>query len=162
MAEYDIAFGKRLAETAHMVAAEGLVELDAQRTVLYLSLLSTEITLKAMLERAGKPVSEIRARSHRLAELLSDLGQCEVEVEMTPGTKRYVPASRIRAIPLSHGGAQSTVGAVIDAESQGASTYPNQVRYSEVLRHFPAEVAAQMAAEVSAFAHEHWHSIRIK
>jgi hypothetical protein len=40
MAEYAIAFGERLAETARMVAGEGLVELDAQRTVLYLSLLS--------------------------------------------------------------------------------------------------------------------------
>lgn len=163
MAEYDIAFGERLAETARMVAGEGLVELDAQRTVLYLSLLSTEIMLKAMLERAGKPVPEIRARSHRLAELLSDLGrQCEVEVEIAPGTKRYVPASRIRAIQLNYGGAQSTVGAVIDAESQGASTYPNHVRYGEVLRHSPAEVVAQMAAEVSAFARKHWNSIRIK
>lgn len=162
MAEYDIAFGERLAETACMVAAEGLVELDAQRTVLYLSLLSAEISLKAMLERAGKPVASIRARAHRLAELLSDLGQCEVEVEVTPGTKQYVPASRIRSILLSHGSAQSTVGAVVDAESQGASTYPNQVRYGEVLHHFPAEVVAQMAAEVSAFAREHWHSIRSK
>jgi len=163
MAEYDIAFGERLAETARMVAGEGLVELDAQRTVLYLSLLSTEITLKAMLERAGKSVPEIRARSHRLADLLSDLGGlCEVEVEIAPGTKRHVPASRIRAIQLNHGGAQSTVGAVIDAESQGGSTYPNQVRYGEVLRHFPAEVVAQMAAEVSVFAREHWNSIRLK
>ena len=33
MAEYDIAFGERLAETARMVADEGLAELDAQRTV---------------------------------------------------------------------------------------------------------------------------------
>jgi hypothetical protein len=162
MAEYDIAFGERLAEAARMVSAESVVELDAQRTVLYLGLLSTEITLKAMLERAGKPVSEIRARSHRLAALLSDLGQCEVEVEVAPGTKRHVPASRIRAIQLSHGSAQSTVGAVVEAESQGASTYPNQVRYGEVLRHFPAEVVAQMATLVSAFAREHWHSIRIK
>lgn len=95
MAEYDIAFGERLAEAARMVEAEGLVELDAQRTVLYLSLLSTEITLKAMLERAGKPVGDIRARSHRLSELLDDLGQCEVEVEIAPGTKQYVSASRI-------------------------------------------------------------------
>ena len=159
MAEYDIAFGERLAETARMVASLGLAELDAQRTVLYLSLLSTEITLKAMLEHAGMPVSGICARSHRLAELLSDLGQCKVEVEIAPGTKRYVSASRIRAIPLNHGRAQSTVGAVIDAESQGASTYPNQVRYGEVLRHFPAEVVAQMAAEVSVFARTHWNDI---
>lgn len=162
MAEYDIAFGERLAETARMVADEGLAELDAQRTVLYLSLLSTEITLKAMLERAGKPVPDIRGRSHRLAELLSDLGQCEVEVEIAPGAKRYVPASRIRAIQLNHGSAQSTVGAVVDAENQGASTYPNQVRYGEVLRHFSAEVVAKMATEVAVFARAHWQSIKVE
>lgn len=162
MAEYDIAFGERLAETARMVAFEGLVEIDAQRTVLYLSLLSTEIVLKAMLERAGKPVPDIRARSHRLKELLADLGKCEVEVEVTPGVRRYVSASRIRAIPLRNSSVQSTVGAVIDAESQGASTYPNQVRYGEVLRHFPAEIVTQMAVAVSAFAREHWHNVRIK
>jgi len=162
MAVYDVAFGKRLAEAANMVMAEGLVELDAQRTVLYLSLLSAEITLKALLERAGKPESEIRERCHRLKKLISDLCQCEVEIEIAPRTKQYVPASRICSIPLSHRGAQTTVGAVIDAETEGASIYPNQVRYGEVLRHFPADVAAQMAAKVSEFAYEHWHSVRIR
>jgi len=61
-----------------------------------------------------------------------------------------------------HGSAQTTVGAVINAESQGASTYPNQVRYGDVLRHFPAETVAQMANEVSALARKHWHTIKIK
>lgn len=148
---------------ARAVAGEDLAALDAQRAVLYLSLLSAEITLKAMLERAGKPVCEIRARSHRLADLVADLGgQCEIEVEIAPGTKWHVPASRIRAIQLSLGGAQCTVGAVIDAESKGASMYPNNVRYGDVLRHFPADVVAQMAAELSAFAREHWDVIRLK
>ena len=162
MAEYDISFGERLADTARMIVSEGLTPLDAQRAVLYLSLLSAEVTLKAMLEHAGKPVSEIRARSHRLATLLSDLDQCEIEVEVPPETKRYVSASRLRSRSLSHGDAISTVGAVIDAESQGASKYPNQVRYGEVLRHFPAEVLAKMAVEISAFAREHWESLRVK
>jgi hypothetical protein len=92
-----------------MVAAEGLAPIDAQRTVLYLSLLSVEITLKAMLEQAGIPVSQIRAHSHHLAGLLSDLGRCEVEVEVAPGARRYVPASRLRACTLSDGAAQCTV-----------------------------------------------------
>lgn len=162
MAEYDFEFGERLAETARMVLAEGIVGLDGQRTVLYLSLLSTEITLKAMLERAGKPVTEIRARSHQLPKLLSDLCKCEVEVEIATGIKRYMAASRIRAIQINHGIAQTTLGAVIDAQNHGASTYPNQVRYGEVLLHFPVDVVAQMASEVSLFAREHWHSIRIK
>jgi len=156
MAEYDIAFSKRMSETAQMVASQGLAEIDAQRTVLYLSLLSTEITLKAMLEHAGMSVTH----THRLADLISSLGQCELEIEIVPGTKLRASASRIRAIPLNHGRAQSTVGQVIDAESQGASIYPNQVRYGEILKHFPAEVVAQMATEVSIFAHTHWNNIR--
>jgi hypothetical protein len=131
VAEYDIAFGEKLAEVASTVAAEDLSTHDAQRTVLYLSLLSTEISLKAMLERAGKPVAGIRARSHRLAELLTDLGQCDVEVEIAPGCRRYVSASRLRSLTLKHGGAESTIGAVIDGENQGASTYPNQVRHTQ-------------------------------
>jgi len=162
MAEYDIAFGEKLAEVASFVVADGLAELDAKRTVLYLSLLSTEISLKAMLERAGKPVAEIRAHSHRLADLLTDLGQSEVEVEATPDNRIYVPASRLCSCSLKHGDAEVTVSAVIDAESEGASTYPNQVRYGDVLRHYPPEVVAQMAAKVAAFARQHWQNIRIK
>jgi len=162
VAEYDVAFAERLAETARMVAAEGLVPLDAQRTVLYLSLLSAEVALKAMLEHAGKPVSAIRARSHNLAALLTDLGQCKVEIEITPGTKSFASASRLRGRSIKHGPARTTVGAVLDAESQGASQYPNKVRYGDVLRHYPAEVVAKMASEVVAFAREHWHSLRMQ
>ena len=66
MAEYDIAFGGWLAETTDMLADEGLSELDAQRTVVYLGLLCTEITLKAMLDNAGMRVFAIRARYDRL------------------------------------------------------------------------------------------------
>jgi predicted hydrocarbon binding protein len=76
MAEYDIAFGERLAETAKLVANDGLDSLDAKRTVLYLSLLSSEIVMKALLEKAGRPISKIRARSHNLKNLLEDIGDC--------------------------------------------------------------------------------------
>jgi hypothetical protein len=161
MPEYDLAFGKRLSDIACEIAAGDLSMVDAQRTVLYLSLLSTEILLKAMLEHAGKPIAEIRGRGHHLANLLTDLGRCEIEVEVTPDCHRYVSASRLRARELRYDEAMSTVGAVIDAERDGASAYPNQVRYGNVLTHFPATVVAQMSAEVSAFAYEHWESIRV-
>lgn len=162
MAEYDIAFSEKLADVANLVVSDGISDHDAKRTVLYLSLLSMEISLKAMLERAGKPVNAIRAHSHRLAELLTDLGQCEIEVEVAQGKCMYVPATRIRSCSLKHDCAEVTVGAVIDAESQGASTYPNQIRYGDVLLHYPPEVVAQVATMVVAFAHQHWQSIRIK
>jgi hypothetical protein len=159
--EYDIAFGKKLSEVACEIVNDDISTLDARRTVLYLSLLSTEISLKAMLEHAGKSVAEIRRRGHQLAALLTDLGRCEIEVEVTPGCRRYVSASRLRAHELRYGEAISTVGTVIDAEQNGASAYPNQVRYGDVLSHFPAEVVVQMSAAVSMFACEHWQSIRV-
>lgn len=162
MTEYKIQFGEKLAEVAAFVITDGLSDLDAKRTVLYLSLLSIEISLKSMLEQAGKPISEIRARSHCLAELLKDLGQCEVEVEVTSSNHMYVPASRLRSCPLRHGDAEVTIGAVIDAESQGASSYPNKVRYGNVLIHYPPEIVAQAAVKIADFARQHWQSIRTK
>jgi hypothetical protein len=126
---------------------------------MYLSLLSTEISLKAMLEKAGKPTAEIRQRLHKLAGLLCDLGQCEIEVEVA-GAPKFVSASRLRACGLKQGDGEGTVGKVIEAESEGASKYPNNVRYGDV-RHYPAPVVAEMASVVAAFAHKHWKTIRV-
>jgi hypothetical protein len=162
MAEYDIAFAEKLAEVAGLFVAHGLTDDEAKRTVLYLSLLSTEISLKSMLERAGESVTEIRTRSHRLADLLTDLGQYEVEIELTPGKCMCVPASRFRFSTFKHGGVEVTIGTVMEVESRGGSTYPIKVKHDDVLRHFPSEVMAQMAATVAAFAREHWQNIRVK
>lgn len=70
MAEYDIAFGKKLAETAQIVLDDGVDSHEAMRTVVYISLLSTEISLKAMLEKAGMNTRVIRKHSHCLRSLL--------------------------------------------------------------------------------------------
>lgn len=133
--------------------------MDAKRTVLYLSLLSIEITLKAMLERAGKPVEEIRVLSHSLTKLLFELSKCEVEVEVV-SKRQFVPATRLRACEIEHGNVIITVGEILDAEKLGASKYPSQIRYGDVLSHFPAEVVAKAAARVALFAREHWQDIR--
>lgn len=162
MPQYDIAFGKKLAEVANFVLNDGIDALDAQRTVLYLSLLSTEISLKAMLERAGKPVDDIRKRSHKLRDLMNDLSQCEIEVAVAPGTPRMVSASRLRGCTLRDGEAEFTVGTVLDAESKGSSIYPNDVRYGDLLRHYPPAVVAQTATAVANFAHMHWQSLHVK
>ncbi len=159
MSQYDIAFGEKLAEVANLVVADGLDGLDAQRTVLYLSLLSTEISLKSLLERAGKPTGEIRKRSHNLADLLSDLDQCNIEVEVMPGTRTKVSASRLRACELEYAEATATVGTIVEAERNGASTYPSAVRYGDLLRHYPPAVVTQMAFKVLAFARQHWNHI---
>jgi HEPN domain-containing protein len=162
MPQYDIAFAEKLSQVANFVLDDGIEDLEAQRTVLYLSLLSTEIALKSMLEKAGKPVGEIRSRSHNLAELLKDLGQCEIQEEVVPGQLKSVSASRLRAKTLQQGEAKVTFGAIIDTKPNQASKYPNEVRYGEQLRHYPPAVVAQMASTVVAFAREHWSGLHAK
>lgn len=162
MSEYSLTFARKLARIAALVAEDGIDDPDAKRTVLYLSLLSTEIALKAMLEKAGTPLPKIRSRSHNLAALLRDVGRCKITIQVFPGTKRRVPASRIRAYVLNYPPAQPTVGEIIDAESQGASTYPGAIRYGKLPRHYPPDLVAQMAIKVTAFAKKYWLSIRAK
>jgi HEPN domain-containing protein len=88
MPEYDLDFATKLAEVADGVNEKDPRGYDAGRVTIYLSRLSAEITLKALLERAGVPVAKIRRRSHNLRALLKDFGECEVEVEIAPDQKR--------------------------------------------------------------------------
>jgi hypothetical protein len=157
MPEYNISFAEKLMEAANLVVTHGCDDSESRRVVLYLSLLSTEISLKAMLEKAGrKPVK----RSHNLADLLNELGLCEVEVKIN-GTRKFVPATRLRACVLSEGEAEITVGKLIN-ECKNASQYPNEIRYGDNVKHFPPTVVAQMACVVAAFARKHWETLRIK
>jgi hypothetical protein len=161
MPTYSIDFGEKLANVANFVVTDGLDDPGSPRVVLYLSLLSTEILLKAMLEKAGKPVPKIRKRSHNVAELLKDLDQCEVEVEIVPGTRQFVSASRLRAYSIEQGEAEITVGKVIEAEKDSASSYPSGVRYGDRLLHYSPAVVAQMASVVAVFARRHWCTLRV-
>ena len=159
MSEYDLSFAENLSNVAATLATNGFTDPNAKRTVLYLSLLATELALKAMLERAGVPLPKIRKRSHDLAGLMRDLGKCKVTIEMTPGNLRALPATRLRSRGLNYPPAQSTVGEILGAEAKGASAYPNAVRYGPLPRHYPPSLVAAMAAEVIAFAKEHWSTV---
>lgn len=161
MPQYHISFAEKLSQVARLVLLDGIVEIDAQRTVLYLSLLSTEIALKAMLEQAGKPIDEIRSRSHNITALLSDLDRCSVLAEIVPGEVRACPASRIRSHLLIYGAATVTVGAVIATTTDAASKYPNEVRYGDQITHYPADVMVQLAEKVVYFARCNWDCLRL-
>jgi hypothetical protein len=126
-------FAAKLATVADQVDEKDPWAYDARCVTLYLSRLSAELTLKALLEKAGVPLSKIRKRSHDLRGLLQDIGDCEVEVEIAPGTKRWVPGSRVRAVSIDLGLAHIPIGTLIDAEDQGASRYPNEIRYGDVV-----------------------------
>jgi HEPN domain-containing protein len=129
--------------------------------VLYLSLLSIEISLKYLLEKAGVPVKQIRRRSHDIGTLLKDLGECEVRVNVG-ATKRWVSASRIRARVVSPMYEGATIGSLLEGERKGASKYPSEIRYGQSPRHFPPKLMLDCAVKVAEWADEYSASIRAK
>lgn len=161
MPEYDLAFAKKLAAVADKVDEEDSMTYAAGRVIAYLSRLSVEIAMKALLERAGMPVTTIRSRNHSLRMLLTDLGKCEVEVEIAMGVRQWVSASRVRARSIDLGVAQVPIGELIDAEDVNTSRYPNQIRYGPTVVDFKPSLLAAMALELCDWADEHWNTIRL-
>lgn len=161
MAEYNIEFAGKLITAARVVASSDSDSVDAQRTVLYLSLLSCEISLKALLERAGFSVREITALSHNLRGLLDTVCRCEVN-ETIAGvtTPMWVSAARVCAIPISVGGGESTVGTLLSLEEAGASRYPNQIRYGSTIVHAPCEAMLQAAEKIFPWVVAHLAAVR--
>ncbi|MBP1610215.1 MAG: hypothetical protein H6Q04_2450 [Acidobacteria bacterium] len=159
MAEYSIEFGKELIEAAQAIVDQGEDSEDAGRAILYLSLLACEIILKALLEKAGRPISEMRKLSHDLSRLLDKLGLCEVEEAIANRLMRWIPATGIRGkviVPNT----TLTVGVLLEGERHGASRYPNEIRYGERIYHFPPVAALRGATILLDWAYEKWDRIR--
>jgi HEPN domain-containing protein len=160
MAEYNLGFSEKLIEAAELVASDGITEFDSLQTVIYLSLLSSEISMKALLENAGHPIKAIRKCSHDLKQLLDSLGSCEVEVEIVPGHLRWGSAARLRGKVVDPAYGDATVGAIIEKAAIEASTYPNNIRYGESIRHFPPELVLKMAKTILSWAKANIGNIR--
>ncbi len=161
MPEFNIGFSTHLTQAARFVADQGLDSEDAMRTVLYLSKLACEIVLKALLEKAGRPIAQISCHRHDLAALLIALGKCEVQEEITRGSLSWVPAIRLRGKVVDTQYANATVGHIFRAEELGASKYPNEIRYGDNLRDFPPDLWLKTANTVINWAHDHWERIRV-
>lgn len=61
MPEYDIDFAAKLASVASEVDEKDPWAYDARRVTVYLSRLSAEISMKALLEKAGFPIPAFAA-----------------------------------------------------------------------------------------------------
>ena len=163
MAIYDIEFSEKLAETAKMVAQAELDEVAAQKTVLYLSLVSIEITLKSLLEKAGVSVKNIRNRSHNLQALLDDIPSlCTTEKIIGNGQVRRYPAAGLRGQIVDGRFDNGTVGAIIDGAASTASKYPNEFRYGEQVSHYPPQLLMKTAFKVLEWTKKHWETIQVK
>lgn len=161
MSEYNIGFSEKLLDAARAVEADGLDSIDAVRTVLYLSSLASEITLKALLEKAGKPVKGIMARRHNLNRLLLDIGECEIQEEVVNGSLSWVPATRVRSVTVDQRFSDATVGKLLTGEEHGASKYPNELRYGDHVKDYPPELKLKAASALVDWAVKHWNEIRL-
>ena len=160
MPEYNIGFAQKLSETSESMTEQGLDSEDAQRAVLYISLVSCEIALKAALEKAGKKIPNIRNKSHNLSSLLKEVCSCTILREVTQNKVRRVPATCIRSVEVDRNFDNAKVGHLLEAEESGACKFPNEIRYGETLRHFPAPVMAKLSNKVVAWVKLHWDDIQ--
>lgn len=160
MSEYNIGFSEKLVDAARIVAASSTNTVDEQRTILYLSLLSAEIALKAFLEQAGVSIKEIRNCSHDHEELLAKVSLCEIQAEVSPSQIEWVPASRVRAISVYSEYNESTIGTLFSLENEGASQYPNQIRYGNTVTHAPAGAMLQASEKLLEWVKKYINSAR--
>jgi len=150
---YSLEFSKRLLEAARALAEEASGKNEAGRAVLYLSLLSCEITLKALLEKAGFSVKHLKKRSHDLRGLLKDICHCELTGTGIGNSKPF-RASRLLARAVILNTFNGTVGALLHAEDLGVSKYPSDIRYGDLISHFPPMVMLECASVLLSWAED--------
>jgi len=155
--EYNIEFSERLIEAADSFITDNNSSDEVSRTVLYLSLLSCEISLKALLEKAGFSVKELKKRSHDISGLAKDICFCEL-MDTEIGNSKPLSASNL----LSKGTDNSTVGVLLNAENIGASKYPNEIRYGELITHFKPLEMLSCAKVLSEWANKNINRIQRK
>jgi hypothetical protein len=155
MAEYSIEFAQEMSKASNGIVAAGLESEDANRAAIYVGLVACEIALKSALEKAGKPVRGISAMRHDLSKLLDELGTCTVLAEISAGQLTRVSATRIRSVVVDGKYADATIGKLLEAEQFGASKFPNDIRYGDTLKHFPASVIARLSEKVVAWVKLH-------
>ena len=145
--EYSLEFSRRLLDAAKSFIDKDKIDDETGRAVLYMSLLSCEISLKALLEKAGYTIKELKNRSHDFSGLIKDLCFCDLEGTGIGGLKPYTGAKLLAQVVdpnISNG----TVGALLSCKEQGVSKYPNEIRYGELVRHFPPMLMFDCASKV--------------
>ena len=155
--EYSIDFSDRLIDAANSFVKKPNAGDEAGRAVLYLSLLACEISLKFILECAGFTPKELTKRSHDLHGLLTDICKCEIA---DPTIGDFVSAAKLLSVSPNPEAHDATVGQILDAESEGASKYPNEIRYGDLVRHFDAIHVLECAKSLSGWAKANIGSIR--
>lgn len=151
MPQYDINFAKNLAEVSIALVNLGLDTPYARRTVIYLSRLSMELSLKALLELAGKSIFEIKNHGHNLQALLADIESYDFEMGVANG--QQLSGAEIRRLNVPYSIYQIDMGTIIDAEKHGASKFPNEIRYGDNVQDVAPEILAPASLILASWAY---------
>ena len=162
MPEYDLGFAAKLAETADMLDEREPNNYDSRRVMVYLSRLSMEIALKALLEQAGMPVDLIRRRSHSLNALLNDLDNCEFLTKADESDAVWHPATVVRDEKIDMGVVEIPIGELVAATNPELSKYPNQIRYGPMVVDFHPVFLVGAANKLAAWAKKNISTIRLR
>lgn len=151
MPQFDINFAMNLAEVSIALLNQGLETPEARRTVIYLSRLSIELSLKALLELAGKPTLEIKKRGHDLQALLADVESYDFKMGITDA--QWHSGTEIRKLNVPYNIHQIDMGIIIEAERHGASKFPNEIRYGDNVQDVAPEILAPASLILASWAH---------
>lgn len=160
MPVYSFDFSNHLSTVAKRCTISDAGIPESNRTILYISLLSVEVALKALLEKSGTPIKSIRDCSHDLAKLLRLIDKIEVKINIYPGVESFVSGSRLRSVTVNSNISNGTVGALIDQLSDAASVYPGEIRYGEDISHFPPELVSDLAVAVVGWVEQYAKTAR--
>lgn len=73
---------------------------------------------------------------------------------------QWVSAARVRAVSIDLGVVQVSIGALIDAEEEGASRYRNEIRYGDKVVDFDPGLVSAMSVLLAKWAKQNWSRIR--
>ncbi len=149
--EYSIDFSERLIEAADSFIGKTEPECETNRAVLYLSLVSCEVSLKYALEKAGFAANSLRTRSHNFSALLSDFCKCKIwnsdvnRWESAIAIASVVVVSEVRGVEICNG----TIGSLLDHDNENISKFPNSIRYGDKINHYDPLVMLDCAKAVA-------------
>lgn len=153
---YSIGFSEKLIDAAQFVLNDDGDEFDKLQTVLYLCHLSCEITLKALLERAGKPIKDIIACSHDFDKMFQPF---YMEIQINKGN-RWVKAGGIGTEQTKKGIYEPTVKTMLT--NKKTSHYPSNIRYAgDVIYAYPPQELINASKILLNYARKYWDSIRL-
>jgi hypothetical protein len=158
---YNIGFSEKLIEAAQFVFDDDGDEFDKLQTVLYLSHLSCEITLKALLEKAGKPIKDIIACSHDFEKMFKPFFvEVEINKEVGNNIYRWVKAGGIGCEQTKEGIYEPTVRTMLTDKK--TSQYPSNLRYAgDHISAYPPQELIKASKILLNDALKYWDNIRL-